>query len=417
MTDYTDADRTRWVSEVHHTQHRSEFQRDRARILHSSALRRLGAKTQVVTAGSDDFVRTRLTHSLEVAQLGRELAAFLGCDQDVVDSACLAHDLGHPPFGHNGETALNEVSKDIGGFEGNAQTMRLLVRLEPKSYTKTGKAAGLNLTRATLDATCKYPWLLKDAPIKNGKQTHKFGIYEDDIEVFEWLRAGRQDQKTPIEAQVMDLSDDIAYSVHDVEDAVTAGKINLTKLDDPENRANIIRYTQEWYLPNASDEQLEMALANLEDKSYWAKVTSNENGLTHNNATKLKNMTSQLIGHFTQAALLATRSEYGPGNLTRYNAELIVPPNIVDEIAVLKGITTSFVMVKEESKPVYKEQRKILQDLVKVLLETEAQHLEQQFKESYRVAQDEKQAKRVIIDQVASLTDWSATNLHKKLCS
>ncbi|MFT4246296.1 MAG: deoxyguanosinetriphosphate triphosphohydrolase [Micrococcaceae bacterium] len=417
MTDYIDADRARWVPEVHHTHHRSEFQRDRARILHSSALRRLGAKTQVVTAGSDDFVRTRLTHSLEVAQLGRELASSLGCDQDVVDSACLAHDLGHPPFGHNGETALNEVSKDIGGFEGNAQTMRLLVRLEPKSYTETGKAAGLNLTRATLDAACKYPWQLKDAPIKNGKQTHKFGIYEDDTEVFDWLRGDRKDQKTPIEAQVMDLSDDIAYSVHDVEDAVTAGKIDLTALHNPEVRANIIRYTQEWYLPEASDEQLEMALASLESKPYWAKVTATKNGLAHKDAAKLKNMTSQLIGRFTQAALLATRSEYGAENLTRYNAELIVPPNTVDEIAVLKGITTSFVMVKEDSKPVYKEQRKILKELVEVFCDTVEQHLEQQFKENYQVANDEKQAKRVVIDQVASLTDWSAIHLHQKLCS
>ena len=112
---YTEADQERWVPEPAKKAYRTAFERDRARVLHSSALRRLGAKTQVVAPYSDDFVRTRLTHSLEVAQVGRELGAALGCDPNVEDTACLAHDLGHPPFGHNGEKALNELSNGIGG--------------------------------------------------------------------------------------------------------------------------------------------------------------------------------------------------------------------------------------------------------------------------------------------------------------
>ncbi|AMM32274.1 Deoxyguanosinetriphosphate triphosphohydrolase-like protein [Sinomonas atrocyanea] len=408
---YASQDTQRWVEEPTKKSYRSDFERDRARVLHSSALRRLGAKTQVVAPDTDDFVRTRLTHSLEVAQVGRELGRVLGCDPDVVDAACLSHDLGHPPFGHNGESALNDIAHAIGGFEGNAQTLRLLTRLEPKVLDAAGRPAGLNLTRASLDAACKYPWTAVDAPLVHGHRTSKFGAYEDDLPIFSWIRDGAPTGRSCIEAQVMDLSDDIAYSVHDVEDAIVAGKFQLRWMENPDHRARVIGYTQQWYLPHSDAAAIDAALARLEATPVWVREADG----SRRSMAALKNMTSQLIGRFCDSALALTRAAYGSAPLTRYNGEVMVPEETVLEIAVMKGLATTFVMTTDHRQPIYERQREVLHALVTALSATGERHLEPMFAADWRAAEDDGARLRVIVDQVASLTDGSALAWYERL--
>ncbi|KAE8763027.1 deoxyguanosinetriphosphate triphosphohydrolase [Georgenia thermotolerans] len=409
---YTRRDRERRWSEPAKNPRRTAFERDRARVLHSSALRRLGAKTQVLGPTSDDFVRTRLTHSLEVAQVGRELGKALGCDPDVVDAACLSHDLGHPPFGHNGERALDEVAAGIGGFEGNAQTLRLLTRLEPKTVGEDGTSAGLNLTRASLDAATKYPWRRGDGPPRaDGTPTPKFGVYEDDLPVFDWLREGAPAGRRCLEAQVMDLADDIAYSVHDVEDAIVGGRVDLARLRRAGEQERVVGQVRAWYDPPVDDDTLGAALDRLVGLPIWMPAFDG----SRRDLAGIKNMTSQLIGRFCGAAEAATRATYGEGRLTRYAADLVVPPETLAEIVVLKGVAALYVMAPRELEPLYLAQRTIIFDLVDALLETGDRHLEPPFVGDFRAAAEDAARLRVVVDQVASLTDTSANQWHARL--
>ena len=410
---YVHADRVRMVPEAPKSKERTAFERDRARLVHSSALRRLSAKTQVLGPSSDDFVRTRLTHTLEVAQVGRELGKALGCDPDVVDTACLAHDLGHPPFGHNGERALAELARDIGGFEGNAQTLRLLTRLEPKVTGPDGLSAGLNLTRASLDASIKYPWGFGEGPVSpvSGRPTHKFGVYPDDRGVFDWVREGAPERHKCLEAQVMDLADDISYSVHDVEDAVVGGRVDLVVLTDPRAREHIATAVEAWYGKDAYAEDLYAAMDRLVRAELWPEGFDG----SRRALAMLKDATSQLIGRFAKAAQKATRARYGPGPHTRYGAALVVPDETLAEIMVLKGVAVAYVMAPRELEPLYATQRELLTDLVEVLLDRAPLALEPPFAADWRAADDDAARLRVVIDQVASLTDISAGTWHAHL--
>jgi len=405
-------DGERWVVEAPKSNHRTPFERDRARLVHSSALRRLSDKTQVLGPASNDFIRNRLTHTLEVAQVGRELGKALGCDPDVVDTACLAHDLGHPPFGHNGERALAEIAADIGGFEGNAQTLRLLTRLEAKVFSPVGVPAGLNLTRASLDASVKYPWEFGKGPSTDGKVTKKFGVYADDLPVYQWLRAGAPDGQRCMEAQVMDLADDISYSVHDVEDAIAGGTLDLAMLRADEERERVIEYTLKWYGHLVSADELRAAL----DRLAAAQLLIIDFDGSRRALAVLKDATSQLIGRFANAAERATREQFGDGPLTRYEANLIVPKETTAEILVLKGLAVAYVMAPREHQRNYIDQREIVTELVKALTVHGAEALQPAFRGDWGVARDEGARLRVVIDQVASLTDVSVLRWHERYC-
>jgi dGTPase len=433
-------------------EHRGPFARDRARVLHSAALRRLAGKTQVVGPGEGAEItgmpRTRLTHSLEVAQIGRSIAEELGCDPDVVDTAGLAHDIGHPPFGHNGEWALDRAAARCGGFEGNAQTLRTLVRLEPKIV-----GGGLNLTRASLDAACKYPWPsargvsvrvagspgpaelagavepadgesagvdpADGAPGRAGSSVgrpsrRKYGVYADDLAAFEWFRADAPAGRQSLEAQVMDWSDDVAYSVHDVEDGILAGRISLAALADPAERSALVRLAAESF--GADREGCEAAGVRLLELPVVAAARDlDPSSIGSGGQVLLKRLTSELVNRFVAAAVDATRARYGEGPLGRYLADLVIPAPVAAEVALLKAVAVRYVMADPARLRLQAEQRGLLAELVDAIAAGAPDTLSGGLREAWRDAPDDVAHWRVVIDQVAALTDQQAYAWHARL--
>jgi dGTPase len=393
-------------------------------VLHSSALRRLAAKTQVVAVGSGDFPRTRLTHSLECAQIGRELGATLGCDPDLVDAACLAHDLGHPPFGHNGESALAQLAADCGGFEGNAQSLRLITRLEAKV-----PGAGLNLTRATLDATLKYPWvgpapvaaapapaLATAAPADSSgaaaRPPGKYGAYAEDAAIFEWIRAGTPSDGPCLEAQVMDWADDVAYSVHDLEDGLHAGLVTLDNLRSLAEQEAVARLTLTAYCKpgSASLAELTEVFAALLSLDFWPRHFDGSRA----SSAGVKHLTSELIGRLCGAVERATRP-HGRPPLTRYEGDLVVPQQQRLECALLKGVTAYYVMSRSGVAAAQARERELIGELAEAVIAGAPGTLDLVFRPEFEDADDDAARLRVVIDQIASLTDTSAIAWHQRL--
>jgi dGTPase len=329
----------------------------------------------------------------------------VGADPDVVDAACLAHDLGHPPFGHNGEEALDEAATACGGFEGNAQSLRILVRLEAKTLDDEGNPAGLNLTRATLDASTKYPW------VRRGNE-RKYGVYADDVAAFTWLRAGAGpgDGRRCIEAQLMDWADDVAYSVHDLEDGLHAEHVRLETFRDHDERVAVCETAAALYSGRPVDE-LVRVFDDLLALPFWPTLYDG----SPRALVALKRLTSEFIARFSVAAVSATREAYGDGPLTRYAADLVVPADIRAECALLKAVTAHYVMSRADLLAVHEEQRAVIGELVPALADRGAEFLSPALAPAWHAASTDADRLRVVVDQVASLTDASARAWHARL--
>ncbi|MGJ4071028.1 deoxyguanosinetriphosphate triphosphohydrolase [Corynebacterium macclintockiae] len=402
---------------------RDSFDRDRARVLHSAALRRLADKTQVVGPGSGDTPRTRLTHSLEVAQIARGIGKTLGADPDLTELAGLSHDIGHPPYGHNGERALDEAAADCGGFEGNAQTLRILARLEPKVLADadgtdgTSGAAGtagtapvsygLNLTRASLDAACKYPWGPVD---EQGNKRAKYSAYAEDVETLEWIREGAPEGRKCLEAQIMDWSDDVAYSVHDVEDGILSGRIDFGVLWDlvelaalAEKGARVFGGTPEELL-EAADRLRGMALVSR----------AADFGGSMQDLAALKAMTSELVSRFVTAAVTGTRQQFGEEALGRYAADLVIPEPVQAEVTLLKSVAVLYVMDESRHLANQQRQRERIFRVTDYLWRGGSGALDPMFSSWFDAAASDREARRVVIDQVASLTESRLERLDKR---
>ncbi|MGO7921975.1 dGTP triphosphohydrolase [Rhizobium ruizarguesonis] len=305
---WTASDRSTRFYEAIKTDQRDDFERDRDRILYSTAFHRLAGVTQVVRAGEQEVFHNRQQHTLKVAQIGRRLAQRCIVDypqfthsihQEVVEAACLAHDLGHPPFGHVGEALLDKLvlRHDPDGFEGNAQTFRILTRLA----LRFAEHGGLNLTRATLAATLKYPWL-RDRTDDNKKS--KWSAYRDDRDAFLFAHEFHAENEKTIEAALMDWADDIAYSVHDLEDFHRCGAIPWFEVVASQQMI-VEKAVEKWHnaptnaadlLHDAFTRLIEFFTVLYDDFLFQRYVGSRDQRL------QLRNLTSSLIHRFIRAA-------------------------------------------------------------------------------------------------------------------
>lgn len=416
---------------THDSDHRKEPQRDRDRIMFTVAIQRLAGVTQVASAVEGAAFHNRLTHTLEMSQLGRRLAekvreetnesaleAIGGVDPDIVEAACLAHDIGHPPFGHTGEEALNDLLQRHGvkeGFEGNAQSLRIVARLEPY---RPG-FLGLNMTRATINALTKYPWTKTGCP----QGTKKWGVYESDLETLQWARSGLWEgvQRSP-EADIMDIADDIAYSVHDLHDFFKCHFIPLDRIC--EGGAEFGRFWKRaffnWTGAPASmvenrDEQAKTFLAFLKQH---ANVDGQYQG-THSERARLREMTSGLIKRFRDSVQV---------NPAGSGLRIFVSQDAKDEMRLLRELTSVYVHRNSSLIGQRYGHRRVLDFLFGVFADHVQRGNLDVFPEQYReiLESDEmlgcycgtggdEGALRVIADMICSMTDNQALSLHQRL--
>jgi dGTPase len=332
------------------TDYRSPFQIDRDRIIHAHAFRKLQSKTQVFLSGEYDFYRTRLTHSMEVAQIGRSICHFLRSrggplrddfyiDDDLVEAACLAHDMGHPPFGHSGERTLQELMKRRGGFEGNAQTLHLLC--ETMYQNETG-VKGMQPTRALLDGVLKYKKLYTEFAtpplnhfIYDGQAPIRAWVFGDERIPGALMSGELLNDFKSVECQIMDWADDAAYSLNDIVDGVRAGFLTVERIEN-------------W----ADGETIGAAEQRHLDTLFDALKRD-----------RLENVFSKKIGNFIQACRLKERDNFMAEKTNRYKYELIVADTARDEANFFKKMANDIIFESPQLEQLEHKARVILMAL------------------------------------------------------
>ncbi|HDM8234601.1 TPA: deoxyguanosinetriphosphate triphosphohydrolase family protein [Vibrio campbellii] len=413
--------------------HRSPYQRDRARILHSAAFRRLQAKTQVHGNSLEDFHRTRLTHSLEAAQLGTGIVAQLKKKQpefrdllpsdSLIDSLCLAHDIGHPPYGHGGEVALNYMMREHGGFEGNAQTFRIVTKLEP--YTEH---FGMNLSRRALLGLIKYPALLSQTravclpkPVEHQRKlkakdwSPAKGIYDCDKDLFDWVIAPLTDNDKALLSQmrcrpesefehcktrfksldcsIMELADDIAYGVHDLEDAIVLGMVTR----------------QQWQEGAASQ------LADCGDAWFEEHIGSIGHMLFSGKHHERKDAIGGMVNALLTSISIKVVDEPFSTPLLAWNSCL--EPQMAKALEVLKHFVSKYVIQVHQVQIVEYKGQQIIMDLFEALSADPERLLPTHTQALWQEAANESTKMRVIADYISAMTDGHAQKLHRQLFS
>lgn len=417
---------------------RNDFARDRDRILYSSAFRRLGGVTQIVRAGESDVFHNRLTHTMKVAQLGLRItqniikkqeaeAVYHALNPDVVEAACLAHDLGHPPFGHMGEYVLNSLvlakdadgrapkwKADPDGFEGNAQSFRVITKLAVR-FTQQD---GLDLTRATLGAVIKYPWK-RDPEVRS--QTTKWGYYTIDADDFNFAREHFGHQKKTAEAEIMDWADDIAYSVHDLEDFHRCGAIpwaRIFSLDPDREPIDLDRMIsnakEKWYdHPTDAEGRLKLAHKRLSKliTTVGSTLLQEPYEGSREQRQRIRLLTSQLIGRYLPAMTLASAAEY-----QATHTAVIIDQKMADEVRLLKQMARDYIISSSALAGQQKGQKRILQDLFFDIYDDISSDKRTYLPKRFHYMCDVKgvSAVRATADCISSLTENEAYALHAR---
>lgn len=413
--------------------HRSPFQRDRARILHSAAFRRLQSKTQVMGTGKSDFYRTRLTHSLEASQIGAGINAqlknkyplaleLLPEGDALIESLCLAHDLGHPPFGHGGELALHYMMHQHGGFEGNGQTFRIVSHLEP--YTEN---YGMNLSRRTLLGLVKYPAVINELSRVHCQPPESFrqlragdwhpakGLFEDDLATFNWLIAPLSDDdkaqfqkcvslsgkhsKTrhkSLDCSMMELADDIAYGIHDLEDAIVTGAVSRSDFEE-----KVIAQLQ-----TVDCERVQAISRELSNKLFSTKHYLQKDAI------------GELVNYLITAIELVDLNEADATcfsePILRYNAKL--PPSAAKTLNVFKQFVFDYVIRQPELQRMEYKGQQMIMELFEAFASDPLRLLDKETAQEWQKAHDTGlNHYRVIADYIASMTDDSAARVYNSL--